>query len=399
VGEQITLTWTSKDATTCVASGNWSGGKAANGSEKLTTSAAGTATYILTCSGANGSASDQLSLTAGAEVTKLTIPGLPAPINYAAGQCVPSSDADYTISCITDPSKIPAKYDSFSSLSSTRVRMTPTTQAVVDTGGKCVGGFDRAQSRFIVDSTFYDVIVPVTGANISEMVFKPAFLSTFGIAEMSSLVVTDNSNTDRIAVILYAKIDDEPFVSATAGTVTSAGVLDAVGCLKDDQPTPPPPPPPGTLNCPETAGTAVNGLSLEGPVSYSIANVAANQSSSRSVTWGVRFNNSNLSASAYTGSLRVKLWAVSTAFSGGTISGYPLFEGYPNFTGQGARSASQLYNFYSVTNITSSGTGTNPPAGRYCVVATLDQFSSSCTSSSGYCHTDWVQFGGSQQFP
>ncbi len=153
------------------------------------------------------------------------------------------------------------------------------------------------------------------------------------------------------------------------------------------------------MTCPEKFGTAANGISFEGPLSYSIANTAANQSSQRSVTWGVRYNNSSLSASAYTGSLRVTLWALSSSFSGsGTISGYPLFTGYPSFTGAGARSASQLYNFYSVTNIASSGSGTNPPPGRYCVVAALDHFSSTCTSASGYCYSDWAQFGQAVQF-
>ncbi len=393
VGEEVTLTWTSQTANSCVATGNWTGARAVNGSEKVSLASEGTSTYILTC----GSASDQLSLTVGTRLANVTIPGLPAPINYSTGRCVPSTAPEYTIACVTDASRIPAKYDSFSSLSSSRVRMTPPNAPVADTGGACFGGFDRAQSRLIVDSTFYDVILPVAGSDISEITFSSAFLAPYGISEMSSLLFTDNSNTERIGLILYSKIDDQPLVMAMGGTVTSAGVGDFVGCLKDD--LPPPSPPPSGLSCPERSGTAINGLSLEGAVSYSISNATANQSSPRSVTWGVRYNNPSLSTSSYTGTLRVKLWALSSSFpDSGTINGYPLFEGYPNFTGQGARSSSQLYNFYSVTNIVSSGTGTNPPPGRYCIVATLDQFSSTCTSSSGYCYSDWAQFGGAQQF-
>jgi hypothetical protein len=400
VGEQLTLTWTAEAASSCVGSGDWSGSKTVRGSEKVALSKVGTATYILTCNGTGGSSTDQLSIATGTGVTELTIPGLPAPINYAPGKCVPSQDADYTISCIADVSTIPSKYDSFSSQSSSRVRFSPTTQPIADVGGACVGGFDRLQGRLTVDSTFYDVFLPVTGADVSEMVFSPAALSEYGITEMSTLVFTDGSNTDRIGVILYVEVDGDTLVSAMAGTVSSTGVADFVLCLKDDQPAPPPPPPPGSLTCPEKDGTGANGVSFEGSLSYSIANTAANQSSQRSVTWGARFNNSSLSSGAYSGSLRVSLWAVPSSFSGsGTISGYQLFEGYPNFTGSGARSSSQLYNFASATNIVSSGTGKNPPPGRYCVVAALDHFSTTCTSASGYCYADWAQFDKAVQFP
>ncbi len=241
VGEQLTLTWTSKEASSCAASGDWTGAKAVSGSEKVALSKVGTATYILTCNGTGGSKADQLSITTGTGVTELTIPGLPAPINYASGKCIPSQDTDYTISCISDASKIPSKYDSFSSQLSSRVRFSSTTQPIADVGGTCVGGFDKLQARLIVDSTFYDVILPVTGADISEMVFSTASLTEYGITEMSTLIFTDNSNTDRIGVILYAKIDSDTLVSAMAGTVSSAGAADFVMCIKDDQPPPPPP--------------------------------------------------------------------------------------------------------------------------------------------------------------
>jgi hypothetical protein len=62
VGNPATLTWSSLNTTGCTASGDWSGALAASGSQTVTPSAAGTATYTLTCSNAQGSASSSVML-------------------------------------------------------------------------------------------------------------------------------------------------------------------------------------------------------------------------------------------------------------------------------------------------------------------------------------------------
>jgi len=69
LGSSSTLTWSSIQATSCTASGAWSGTQAASGSLVLTPSVAGTQTYTLTCSDAFGSsaaASTILTTTSGA---------------------------------------------------------------------------------------------------------------------------------------------------------------------------------------------------------------------------------------------------------------------------------------------------------------------------------------------
>jgi|GEM_PF-1277404 len=58
-GSSITLNWSSTDANSCTASGNWSGAKAATGSESIAISSA--VTFTLTCSGDGGSASASVS--------------------------------------------------------------------------------------------------------------------------------------------------------------------------------------------------------------------------------------------------------------------------------------------------------------------------------------------------
>ncbi|MGA2190660.1 MAG: choice-of-anchor D domain-containing protein, partial [Steroidobacteraceae bacterium] len=64
VGSSVTLTWTSSNATTCVASGGqtgdgWAGAKSVNGTAAVMPNAAGTITYTMTCS--SGSTSVQAS--------------------------------------------------------------------------------------------------------------------------------------------------------------------------------------------------------------------------------------------------------------------------------------------------------------------------------------------------
>jgi len=61
-GGSSTLTWSSTNATSCTASGGWSGSKAINGSQVLT-GLTGTATYTLVCTGAGGSATRSVTVT------------------------------------------------------------------------------------------------------------------------------------------------------------------------------------------------------------------------------------------------------------------------------------------------------------------------------------------------
>ena len=51
VGESITLTWSSEDATTCSASGSWSGTKATSGSETIAVNVPGNNEFLLSCRG------------------------------------------------------------------------------------------------------------------------------------------------------------------------------------------------------------------------------------------------------------------------------------------------------------------------------------------------------------
>ncbi len=60
-GASSTLTWSSTDASSCTASGAWSGAKATNGSQSVAPGS--TANYSITCTGAGGSANDSATVT------------------------------------------------------------------------------------------------------------------------------------------------------------------------------------------------------------------------------------------------------------------------------------------------------------------------------------------------
>ncbi len=82
LGQTATLSWMSTNATTCTASGTWSGAQATSGSQSVTPLIPGALTYGMSCSGAGGSAGTSATLTevpAVSMVTQSTIP-LPAPI-------------------------------------------------------------------------------------------------------------------------------------------------------------------------------------------------------------------------------------------------------------------------------------------------------------------------------
>ena len=55
VGSNITLTWSSANASSCSASGDWNGTKSTSGSETINITKTGTNTFSLTCSGEGGS--------------------------------------------------------------------------------------------------------------------------------------------------------------------------------------------------------------------------------------------------------------------------------------------------------------------------------------------------------
>ena len=157
---------------------------------------------------------------------------------------------------------------------------------------------------------------------------------------------------------------------------------------------------PSQFSCIPGHGSGSDGIQLYDPnnlFAYSTS-TAASQSSPATLTWGAQYSYS-VNTGPYTGSLRATLWAINSSFTGGNISGYVLGRFPASFLGAGAHSSSQLLaGGSSYSGIHSSVVGTNPPAGRYCVVVTLDEYSGPSCGADGYCTVDWLQFSGPASF-
>jgi len=64
VGESTTLTWTTRDATSCTGGSNWNGSLAPDGSRTVTLTKAGTYDYTVTCRNSANSSSTTLTVVA-----------------------------------------------------------------------------------------------------------------------------------------------------------------------------------------------------------------------------------------------------------------------------------------------------------------------------------------------
>ena len=64
INETVTLSWTSSNASSCTASGDWSGSRAVSGSEDVAPGTSGDFTYTLSCSGEGGSSTSSVSVSA-----------------------------------------------------------------------------------------------------------------------------------------------------------------------------------------------------------------------------------------------------------------------------------------------------------------------------------------------
>lgn len=79
-GQSATISWSSTDATSCTASGAWSGSKANSGSQSVSPTA--TSSYIISCNGDGGSANDSVTVTVNAA---------PVPVPTASVSASPST--------------------------------------------------------------------------------------------------------------------------------------------------------------------------------------------------------------------------------------------------------------------------------------------------------------------
>lgn len=79
-GGSFTLNWSAANASTCTASGGWSGAKATAGSEIITSASTGAITYTLACTGPGGNATQSTTVTVNAVPPTLTLVAIPTTV-------------------------------------------------------------------------------------------------------------------------------------------------------------------------------------------------------------------------------------------------------------------------------------------------------------------------------
>jgi hypothetical protein len=95
-GERATLTWSSTNASSCTASGAWSGAQATSGTQNVSPTQGGSSTYILTCNGAGGSAQASAELTVKAALPTVTLAIKPTSITVGESATLTWSSTNAT---------------------------------------------------------------------------------------------------------------------------------------------------------------------------------------------------------------------------------------------------------------------------------------------------------------
>ena len=75
VGGTVDISWASSNATSCSASGAWTGTKSTGGSESVTISSTGANQFSLTCEGAGGNATKIISVDGYRNISGVTVDG------------------------------------------------------------------------------------------------------------------------------------------------------------------------------------------------------------------------------------------------------------------------------------------------------------------------------------
>ena len=157
------------------------------------------------------------------------------------------------------------------------------------------------------------------------------------------------------------------------------------------------PPISSSLTCKEDSGSSAKGLEFYGPISYKLSD---NNPVKTEITWGVKYTDLNMQNDSHTGSLRIRLYALSEPYSGSDLNGYVIGEYYPHFNSDGSASENQLIvNHYVESIISKDEKHLKIPSGKYCTVITLEEFDQqNCSSADNFCIQSWMQFKNPSTF-
>jgi len=216
-GQSSTLTWSSTNATSCVASGGWSGSQSTSGNQNAVP--VSNTTYTLACTGAGGSVNKSVSVNVGAPTSggSASMSLIPASQSLQVGQ---NLTVEIRVNTGGSQTTGVASYLDFDSAKLQYVSIDSTGSSYTITAEETVSGnqvrISRGQAIPGVNST---------NALVSKVTFK--VLAT-GTANISFAVTAAGQGPSR--VIKNDGIGTDILSSTTGGvyTITSAGIADTV---------------------------------------------------------------------------------------------------------------------------------------------------------------------------
>ncbi|MCP4075117.1 MAG: hypothetical protein GY744_02905 [Gammaproteobacteria bacterium] len=191
----VTLSWSSSDASSCTASGDWSGSKSTSGSQTISSLTADSS-FMLNCTGAGGNADDTVNVAVGS---------LPAP----------------TVSLSTNSTSI--SYNGSTTLSWSSSDASSCTASGDWSGSKSTSG-SQTISELTIDSSF---ILSCTGGggNTDDSVNVSVVLNNNGTALLSWLPPTENTDESALNDLAGYKI----YYGTAPGNYTDSVSIDNPG--------------------------------------------------------------------------------------------------------------------------------------------------------------------------
>src|SRR3989344_3941012 len=224
-GSASTLTWTSTDATSCTASGDWSGVKATSGSESTGNLTSGKS-YTITCTGAGGTA------TAFTFVTVSGVPPTPPTVVITASPGTVISGNPSTLTWTsTDATTCTADVDwsgskTVSGTESTGILTTGSTATVKTYGISCTGLGGTANATTAV--TVNPIVTPAPRADISVSKTSNKSTANEGDTVTYTIFLVNNGPDDATGVmatdILHAGLNLVSATPSLGSYATSTGI-------------------------------------------------------------------------------------------------------------------------------------------------------------------------------
>jgi len=194
VGQPLTLSWSSTNASSCAASGAWSGTQQLSGNQSVTPSSAGNLAYTITCTGPGGSANASATVTATTPSVSVSNTFSPNATTISTSEGAPYGDCDFWVETLSTcyissnfgygPTKVMRLYICLSGEVSTSVCSNqpavtgPLPQTMLNDMGTRLAAFAGSGMRLMLRFTYnfgpvgpgaMDAPIDVISTNIGEV--------------------------------------------------------------------------------------------------------------------------------------------------------------------------------------------------------------------------------------